>query len=109
MADLYSQLPAEIKQAIFRILLDDNEQDSLVTVLRVSKSWFANGVPVLYRVLTDLQGVFGALGSPNIDKYLSSICHIVFEGRCYTEALDRVKDTTLTLPKLRFISVAPPS
>jgi hypothetical protein len=47
------------------------------------------------------------VGSPNLDTYLFNICHIVFEGGCYTEDLKKVKDTSLELPNLRFISVQP--
>jgi hypothetical protein len=108
MTDLYSKLPAEIQQAILQVLVDGGEKKYLATALRVNKSWFANCVPILYRTLPDLRGIFGAVGSPNLDRYLSNICHIVFEGGCYTKDLKKTKDTNLNLPNLRFISVEPP-
>jgi hypothetical protein len=88
------------------VLVDDHKQKSLATALRVNKSWFANGVPVLYRVLTHLQGILDVLSSPNIDTYLSSIHHIVFI-RCYAATFEKIKDICPTLPELRSISVAP--
>lgn len=108
MADLYRRLPTEIQQAIFQLLVDDNKKKSLATALRVSKSWFAHGVPVLYRVLADLRGIFGALHSLNVDRYLSSICHIVFKRGCHRDDLAKIRDTSLSLPNLRLVSVKPP-
>lgn len=77
MTDFFAHLPTEIKQVVFDYLDDKRLKSPLVSALRVSRSWFALSVRLLWREIT-LHTIWYIRNSPNVAQYLSHVRSLIF-------------------------------